>query len=469
MSKNVSGEAPEQEKNAIAARIGGSAANQQMLRNIGLILGREFNSRVTQRSYRISTICILILIIVGACVPTLIEYFFSKSNKQTEIVIANSAGAIGGLEGDKLTKYIQTSLNGTTATSASANSPFSITPEATDRIYDLQKQVQNGSLGILLIIDRTPNRNLHFTYYTHTAPNDTTQSQIQTIAEQLNFRDQASQLGLTPIQTANLFTQPQFTVVNAQQNQDTRSESEKTIGQFTAYIGIVLLFMSVMLYGISVAVGVAEEKGNHILELLTNAATPFQMMAGKILGLGAAGLLQMACFVVVGISAFLLQAPLKDVLLGSHDGGLNIYITRTSITLLLLLLVYFILGFLLYATLFAAMGALVRRQDEVQNATQPITWLFMIGYFISFVARSDPNATWIKVTSYIPFWTPTIMLMRIGTEVVSWWEIGLTTILMLAAICGCTLISARIYRFGILMYGQKPSLGQLAKLVYISR
>jgi len=476
MSKNVFGEAPEQEKSAIAVRIGRGAANQQTPRNIGLIIGREFKNRVTQRSFRISTIIILILIVVGACVPTLIQYFSSKSNAHTNIVVVNSAGAIGGLEDDTLTKYIQASLNGTSTTptpgqNTSANSLFAITTETPNSIDDLQKRVKNGSLDILLVIDRTASRNLHFTYYTHTAPsgNDTTQSQIQAIAEQLNFRDQASQLGLTPTQTGSLFTQPQFTAVNTQQNQDTRSQSEKTTGYLIAYAGVVLIFMSVYLYGVGVAMGIAEEKGNRIMEILANAATPFQLMVGKILGLGAAGLLQMACFVAVGIGAFLLQAPLKDALLGSSGGELTIYITGTSITLLLLLLVYFILGFLLYATLFAAMGELVKRQDEVQNTVQPITWLFMIGYIISLVAISDSNATWVKVISYIPFWTPTTMLMRIGTGVVSWWEIGLTIVLMIAAIFVCALISARIYRLGILMYGQKPSLGQLVKLVRMNR
>ena len=254
-------------------------------------------------------------------------------------------------------------------------------------------------------------------------------------------------------------------VINTQQNQDTRSKSEQATGYFIAYAGIVLIFMSVYLYGVGVAMGIAEEKGNRIMEILANAATPFQLMVGKILGLGAAGLLQMACFVAVGIGAFLLQNPLKNALLGSSGGELDISITGTSITLFLLLLVYFILGFLLYATLFAAMGALVKRQDEVQNTVQPITWLFMIGYISSIVGISEPNATWVKVISYIPFWTPTTMLMRIGAGVVSWWEIVLTIVLMIAAIFVCALISARIYRFGILMYGQKPSLGQLAKLV----
>ncbi len=88
----------------------------------------------------------------------------------------------------------------------------------------------------------------------------------------------------------------------------------------------------------------------------------------------------------------------------------------------------------------------------------------MIGYFVSFLGITNPDAVWVKVISYIPFWTPTTMLMRIGTSSVAWWEITMSIVFMLIAIFFCTIISARIYRFGILMYGQKPGIGQLIKL-----
>jgi len=188
-------------------------------------------------------------------------------------------------------------------------------------------------------------------------------------------------------------------------------------------------------------------------------------MAGKILGQGAAGLSQMAALVVVGIGALLLQNPLKAVLFGETASSFNLNITGASVTVLLLLLVYFILGFLLYATLFAAFGALVRRQDEVQNAVQPLTWLFMIGYLVSFAGLTSPDAAWIRIISYIPFWTPTTMLMRVGAGTVQGWEILMTIGLMIIAILAFAWIAARIYRMAILQYGQKPSLGALMKLL----
>ena len=462
-------ETPEQEQRAVAVSSGG-AATQHTLRNIRLIVAREYKNRVTQRSFIISTIVILVLVVIAAFIPTIIQYFASTSNAQTKIVVVNNAGPIAGLDNNALAHYIDTALNGTanqaTGTNTSGKPPFAITVQSSNDLGSLQNQVKNGSLNILLVFDRSPNQDLHFTYYTNnSATNDTNLSKIQTLAQQLNFLDTAHRLGLTPAQTNSLFAQPGFTVVNTGQDQNNRPMSEVVAGYILAYAGNILIYIAVVLYGMGVATGVAEEKGSRIMEILLNAATPFQLMVGKIIGIGAAGLTQMVCIVAVGIGALLLQNPLQAALFGATNGGIGLNITGISITFLLLLLIYFILGFLLYATLYAAAGALVKRQDEVQNAVAPLTYLLVFGYIISFFGIYAPDATWFKVISYVPFWTPTTMLVRIGVSGVAWWEIPMTIALMIVGIVVCAWISARIYRFGVLMYGQRPGLRQLAKLV----
>ncbi len=450
----------------------GGAAHQQTLRNIGLITGYEFRKRIRQRSFILSTILMLVLVVLGACVPTVIQYFTATSSSQTKMVVVNNANTIATMSDDALSSYINTALNGATAqagsTTTSGSAPYSIRIAPAGELSSLQKQVKDGSLSILLVLNRAASGDLGFTYYTNanssSLSGDPHLSQVQALAGQLNVLDKASRLGFTPTQTASMFAQPAFSVVNTGQGQNSRSVADTVTGYILAYVGVLLIFMSVYLYGYGVAAGVAEEKSSRIMEILVNAATPFQLMVGKVLGIGAAGLSQMAAFVVVGIGALLLQTPLKALLFGSTAGGLNLDITGASVTLLLLLLVYFLLGFLLYATLFAAVGALVKRQEELQNVIQPVMWLFTIGYLVSFFGIYSPDATWVKVISYIPFWTPTTMLMRIGTGAVAWWEVALTIGLMLLAIYLCAVISARIYRFGVLMYGQKPGLRQLFKL-----
>src|SRR5690348_3560284 len=109
-------ETPDQEQRAVAVRSNG-AANQNTLRNIGLIIGREYKNRITQRSFIISTLIILVLLVIGVCVPTFIQYFTSKSNTQTKMAVINNANTVAGLRGEALTHYIETNLNGAVASS----------------------------------------------------------------------------------------------------------------------------------------------------------------------------------------------------------------------------------------------------------------------------------------------------------------------------------------------------------------
>ncbi len=461
-------EAPEQKQASVVVSRGG-AANQHTWRNIGLIIGREYKNRVQQRSFLIGTIVLLVAVIIAAFAPTIFQIITAKTSSQTKIDIVNNTGPIAGLNGNTLTQYFATNLNGTASQtqgqSTNGQAPFAITLASSNSVNSLQQQVKNGTLNILLVIDRSAKQDIQFTYYTNASGQDANQTQIQTLTGQLGLLDKASRMGLTPTQTSALFAQTSFTVINTKQNQDKRSVSDIVAGYIIAYAGIILIYMWVTLYGVGVAMGVAEEKGTRIMEILVNATTPFQLMVGKIIGIGAAGVTQMATFVTVGIIMLLLQNPIKAALLGNNSGTFSLNITGTFLVLLILLLVYFILGFLLYATLFAAMGALVKRQDEVQNAVLPITFLSLAGYLVCFIGVTDPNATWVKIISYIPFWTPTVMIMRIGASSVAGWEIALTVALMIVAIAICAFISARIYRFGVLMYGQRPGLGQLIKVV----
>ncbi|HXZ03925.1 MAG TPA: ABC transporter permease, partial [Ktedonobacteraceae bacterium] len=322
------------------------SGNQNNLRNIGLIIEREFKNRVSQRSFKISTAIILILIVIASFIPTIVAYISSVTNSQTKVVVVNNAGTIAGMNNVALEQYFNTALNGATnGQSASSKPAYKITMLTTDSTDNLQKQVKDGTTGVLLVIERTSGQDMQFTYYTNTSSfGDSNQSTVQDVASQLSILDRASRLGLTPTQTSQLFAQPQFSVVNVGQSQNNRSTSDIVAGYILAYAGIILIFMSVYLYGVTVANGVAEEKGSRIMEILVNAATPFQLMAGKIIGIGAAGLAQMTAFVVVGVSALLIQNPIKAALIGNNSAALNLNITGSSITLLLLLLVYFILG-----------------------------------------------------------------------------------------------------------------------------
>jgi ABC-2 type transport system permease protein len=454
-------ETPAREQGAVVSS--GGAATQHNLRNIGLIVGREYKNCVTRRSFIITSVVLMVIVFLIAFIPTIVQLIASRTSAPTRIVVVNAAGTIAGLDDAALLAYIKAELNGTNSAS---HAPYAVTSQPAGERDNLQRQVAHGQVDILLVLERAANQRLHFTYDTDvSAANDSNLPTIQALAQLLTFLDTAHLLGLTSQETGRLAAAPDLLAVYARQNQHGQSNSDVVAGYILAYLGNILIYIAVLLYAGMVAQGVAEEKGSRVMEILVNATTPFQLLLGKIVGIGAAGLTQMACVVAVGIGALLLQHPLQAVLVGASGGGLALDITGTSISFLLLLLVYFILGFLLYAALYAAMGALVKRQDEVQNAVAPLTMILAGGYILNFFGIYAPDAAWVKAISYVPFWSPMAMLVRIGMSAVAWWEIILTLGLLVGAIFVSTWFAARLYRYGVLMYGQRPGLGRLLKLV----
>jgi ABC-2 type transport system permease protein len=457
----------EQEQGAVAVSSGGAAA-QHTLRNIGLIIGREYKNRVTQRSFIISSVILLVIVFLAAFIPTigqLITAGPTSQPSQTHIVVVNDAGSVAGLTDTQLAATIGTALNGTAGTQTADTPAFALSFSPAHALANLQQQVKSGQLDILLVLDRAPNQDVRFTYYTtNSSTNDPNLSTVQALTQELIFLDTAHRLGLTEQQTQHLGAAPDLIVVQTKPGQATQPVSEIAAGYVLAYAGAILIYISVGLYAGIVAAGVAEEKSSRMMEILVNVATPFQLLAGKIVGIGAACLTQMGCVVVVGIAGLLLQTPVQAALFGAHAAGLSQYLTGVSIPFYLLFLLYILLAFFLYATLFAGLGAMVRRQEEVQSAVMLPQLLMISGYLLFFFAVFNPDATVTKVLSYIPLWTPWMMMARIARGTVAWWEIVVTIALMLLAIVACTRFAARLYRFGVLMYGQRPSLGHLLKL-----
>ncbi|HLX39856.1 MAG TPA: ABC transporter permease, partial [Ktedonobacteraceae bacterium] len=294
----------------------GGAAAQNTLRNIRLIIGREYKNRVTQRTFIITSIILLVLAFLAAFVPTIVQLITAGPTPQTQIVVVNEAGPIAGLNGATLTSYISSELNGTTTGSSA---PYAISSQPPASLSSLQDQVKSGQLDILLVLDRVSNQSLRLTYDTDaSATSDSNLSTIQSLAQLLTFLDTAHRLSLTSSQTQQLIAPPDLVVMQTQQSQNTQPTSEIAAGFVLAFAGVILTFISIQIYAGIVATGVAEEKSSRMMELLLNAATPFQLLVGKIVGIGAACLTQMGCVAVVGITALLLQTPLQAALFGTH-------------------------------------------------------------------------------------------------------------------------------------------------------
>jgi ABC-2 type transport system permease protein len=231
----------------------------------------------------------------------------------------------------------------------------------------------------------------------------------------------------------------------------------------------VLIFMIIIMYGTWIAMSVVEEKSSRVMEVVLNAATPFQLLAGKVFGVGAVALTQYGAVVVTGVVALLLQEPVASAVLG-EAGTATALPAGLSLELLLAFGVYGVLGFLAYAALYAAAGSLVSRQEDVNTVIMPMTLVSTGGYLIAVYAATgilDIHAGWIVALSQMPLVSPFMMLGRIATNVSAPLEILVSIALLVVFIGGALWLAARIYAAGVLLYGQRPGLRAIVRLIRV--
>jgi ABC-2 type transport system permease protein len=238
-------------------------------------------------------------------------------------------------------------------------------------------------------------------------------------------------------------------------------------------IGIIL-FMSILIHGQNVMRGVLEEKTTRVAEVVISSVKPETLLGGKVLGVGAVGLTQIAAW--AGISTYLIQfvAPVllkgtpAAAALASGAGAANPIsqaIGGISWTLIVVALAYFIVGFGFYATLYAAAGSMVNSEQEAQQAAVPVMMLAMTTWLLVQPVMLNPTGTLATTLSWLPWSSPIIMPMRMGLTTISPISIVGSLVVAILGTIGAVWLSARIYRVGMLMYGKKPSFAEVAKWI----
>lgn len=262
---------------------------------------------------------------------------------------------------------------------------------------------------------------------------------------------------------------------NFRLNSERLSERGRTgSGQAGLVAGItvgVLLFMSIIIHGQNVLRGVLEEKSTRVAEVVISSVKPETLLAGKVLGVGAVGLTQqVAWFAIAGyLVTFLLPIVTKGAggAAGSAAGGgsLGALVNGSTIGLIALALGYFVIGFVFYASLYAAAGSMVNSEQEAQQAAVPVMMLVLSAWIFVNPVMLAPNGRLAVVLSWLPWTSPIIMPMRIGLTSVSPVSIAGSIVVALLGCVAAVWLSARIYRVGMLMYGKKPNFAEVVKWI----
>ena len=242
--------------------------------------------------------------------------------------------------------------------------------------------------------------------------------------------------------------------------------STETLGKdqaenfFYTYIMIFALYMVILLYGQMVATNVATEKSSRAMEVLITSAKPTAMMFGKVLASCIAGFTQL---VLVFGTAILLYNVNKETL----SNPLIASIFDIPVELFIYLIVFFVLGFLIYAFLYGAVGSTASKLEDINTSVMPITYLFLIAFMVVIFSMTSGSVdnTAMLVCSYIPFTSPMAMFTRICMSTVAWYEIAISIVILVGSTVGIGVLSAKIYRIGVLLYGTPPKISNIIKMV----
>ena len=430
------------------------------MHKVWAVVRREFISRVQSRAFVVSTILGPLLMGALFVMPILLE---KRQTAPKHVAVLDGAeGSFGRQVAERLRSEMRDTVTHTLpryrVEYVRAEGPVNTVRDSLVALTGLQKAGPEGLDGVLVLTDSTIESGLMQYYGANVgSPND--MSALSSAVRPLVTAARLERAGVDPA------------LVNAAERRvDLRTErvsDGKLTGQsgkasfMIAYFMGFVLYLATLIYGQQTMTSVIEEKTSRIMEVLTSSLTPFQMLLGKVLGVGLAGLTQMAIWVG---SAFVLGsqgARLAGAFGVSAEAARSFAIPGIAPSLLVVFLLYFALGFLLYGALYAAIGAMCNTIQETQQYAIFVTMFVLVGFFAVFALIKDPTGTLGVTMSYIPFFSPFTMPVRWSMTSVPLLQLCVSLALMVLALLACVWLAARIYRTGILMYGKKPSWGEL--------
>ncbi|API91093.1 MULTISPECIES: ABC transporter permease [unclassified Virgibacillus] len=408
-----------------------------------IILGHTYTTRIKSKTFIITTLITLILIFALTNIKTIIDVFSDGEADQIAVID----------ETNELYKPLTENMKQTSE-------------EIELTLYDgteeeAKQAVEEEDYTALIVLTMNENKLPQATYYANSISQSSLQTTLEQQLQQLKAMYATEQAGVDPVALAMINEPVTFDTVALDKSAKTEEELNQARG--IVYIMLFLLYITVIMYGNMIATDVATEKSSRVMEILISSAPPVTHMFAKIFGVALVGLTQIALFLGSGYALISAKDEATQELFAQFGIG------SASMSIYIYAIVFFILGYLLYATLAAMLGSLVSRIEDAQQLTMPMIFLIMIAFIIAMSGLATPEAGFIKVTSFIPFFTPMIMFLRVGMLDVPIWEVALSIGLLIGTIIILALLGAKVYRGGVLMYGRSSSLKDFKKALALSK
>ncbi|MFD1037650.1 ABC transporter permease [Virgibacillus byunsanensis] len=409
-----------------------------------IIMSHTYLTRVKSKSFIITTLITLLLIIGLANMQTILDSF--SNDGDDEITVIDNSNQLF----DPLSQSVGQS-NEDIQLSAYDGSE-----------EDAKEAVQSEEYQALVVLSMDENDLPEARYFSNNISENGNQMFIQQQLQQLKVTIATQQSGIDEATLAEIYKPITFNIVALDETAKTEEELSQARG--IVYIMLFLLYMAVMMYGQMIATDVATEKSSRVMEILVSSASPVTHMFAKIIGIALLGLTQVTLF--VGVGYYLLTSKTNELTGGFFE---TFGIQDTSPTTYLYAVVFFLLGYLLYATLAAMLGSLVSRVEDAQQMIMPMIFLILIAFFIAMFGINMPGSTFITISSYIPFFSPMVMFLRVGMLDIPVWEVALSIGILIGTIILLAIIGARVYKGGVLMYGRSSSLKDIKTAIALTK
>lgn len=408
------------------------------------IIRREYLSRVRSKWFILSTILAPVLIVGALALPALLVV--RQAGRMVEISVIDETGTV------------MPELLETEAFQEGRLSFVAPPSESGDLALDsLRNLVRSGRISGYLYVPADVLEHGRVEYWTRDAGQSLLRGSLRPAVTAAVRRLQARRLGLDP-ETADMLARPAALDAYRITEEGTARDSGRS--EIVAHILGLAIYMAVIIYGAMMLRAAVTEKTNKTVEIVLSSVRPWQLMLGKILGVGAVGLTQLSVWLTI-VVGFLVYAT------GAQAFG-DVELLQTlpvGLDTLLLFVGLFLTGYFLYAGMYASVGAIASSEQEIQQLQLPVTILLVVPIFVIPVVLDAPTSTTSIILSWIPLFTPILFLVRYVLDATAVWEIPLIFGLQLLAILLVAWIGGRIYRVGLLMTGKRPTLRELVRWV----
>lgn len=427
------------------------------MNNLGIIIQREYNTRVRKKSFIIMTFLTPLLMVALIMLPMLLSTV--KGSKTEEIAVYDESG-----------QYVSRLQSGEQFVFFPINTPIQDIPAEERGLYAAFLSI-SGSLCDSSGMVR---------FYSQKQISMDLKYEVESQLEDMASQDKIASYNIPELAQILQDVHPSVRTESILWSDKKGAEEQKTSAELSMIIGMIatlLIYMFIFIYGSMVMNGVVEEKSNRIVEIIVSSVKPFQLMMGKIIGIALVGLTQVALWVVLVVvlssvmgavvgmpsdPAALMEAqnmmngsmPAAQAMDSDMTEGLQILQSFNWIQIVLWFILYFLGGYLLYASIFAALGGAIDNNDDAQQFTLPVTIPVIFALYVGIYGAMNPEGPLVFWCSFIPFFSPVVMMVRLPFGVPAW-QLWLSFAILVITFLLIVKLAAKIYRTGILMYGKK--------------